>query len=107
MDKPINEMSKDELKVYAASGVDFSAIELDMRKSIDTLRADMQKVYDTTHPETTVAVEGELFTKNEQVPILATHIQNKANGRIFVKTDLLVKHLGVDGIVCDKHGNPA
>lgn len=107
MNKPISEMSKDELKEYAASGVDFSAIELDMRKSIDTLRADIQKVYDTTHPETTVAKEGELFTKGEQVPILATHIKNKATGRIFVKTELLVKHLGDNGIVCDVNGSPA
>jgi len=107
MNKPINEMSKDELKEYAVSGIDFSAIELDMRKNIDTLRTDIQKIYDTTHPETLVAVEGDLFTKNKQVPILATHIKNKANGRIFDKTELLVKHLGDNGVVCDANGNLA
>ena len=107
MDKPISEMTKDELKAYAASDVDFSAIELDMRKSVDTLRAEVQKVYDTTHPETLVAKEGELYVKGEQVPVLATHIRNKKNNRIFVKTETLVKHLGDDGIVCDVNGNPA
>ncbi len=97
----INEMSKDELKVYAESGADFPAISLDMRKSIDTLRAEVQAALPVP------AMEGELFTKNETVPALATHIRNKANGRIFVKTDLLVKHLGDIGVICDKDGNPA
>jgi hypothetical protein len=105
MEKPINEMSKDELKAYAESGVDFEIVNIDMRKNVDELRTKIQDAYDLAHP--TPVIGGELFTKNETVPFLATHIKNKANNRIFPKTDLLVKYLGDNGVVCDKDGNPA
>ena len=85
-------LNKDELADYAREAF---GVEIDMRKNLDTMRKDIKALQDKPKQE-------------DMLPLKkATHILNKANGRVFPYTQLLMMHLGENAIPCDESGNIA
>ena len=95
--KDVIKLTKDDLQAYAESGEDFQPVTLDLRKSIDTLRAQVLSL----QPKKEAAVK-----EDEPAKPVATHIKNKKTGYCFLKTQALIDHLGDDGVLCDSLGNP-
>lgn len=90
----MDEMTKDELKALA---MDKYGVKLDMRKGIDDLRAEVEAL--DASPEGLDSLEPEIVAPE------ATHVFNRANGRVFVRTVALENHLK-DFFYCDKDGKP-
>lgn len=86
-----DEMNKDELKAFALDGY---GVKLDMRKSVEDLRQEVAALVDPP-------VEEE--PKHEEPR--ATHIKNRENGLIFLRTPALENHLK-SFFLCDKDGKP-
>ena len=84
--KSIEEMNKGELQEYARQEL---KINIDMRKSVDTLREELSKV----NPD----------LKNIAPKSKFTHLKNPVTGFFWPYTDLLKKR--GDLIPCDEHGN--
>jgi len=85
----ITEFDKDQLSEYAKN---VFSIDLDMRKGLDKLQAEVISLQ--TKP------------KPEEAPVnpAATHILNKDNGRIFPWSEHLQKYLK-NTVGCDENGN--
>jgi hypothetical protein len=90
----IKDFDKDQLAVFAK---DEFYVELDLRKNIGQLRAEVVKL----QSKSKVAVA----EKPAAIPFQPTHILNRNNGLWFPWTDLLQKHL-TNAIPCDENGNP-
>jgi hypothetical protein len=89
----ISEFDKDQLAEFALSEY---KVELDMRKSLDKLKAEVEKL--AAKP----AVKAEIAVKDLGG---ATHIKNIETGNVFPVTPLLIKHLGSNGLLCNDKGN--
>lgn len=88
----ISSLDKDGLADYART---VFKTELDMRKNLESLRKDVKAMQDKP-------------AKADELPLKkASHIKNKANGRVFPYTQLLIAHLGDNAIPCDENGEPA
>jgi hypothetical protein len=88
----ISEFDKDQLAEYALS---VYGKELDLRKSLDKLKAEVLTFSVTAKPKI------ETVQENPK----ATHILNRDTGMYFPMTDLLRQHLK-NAVPCDKDGNP-
>lgn len=89
--KPIEDMTKDELRDYALGEF---GVELDMTKKRADLIVEVSKL---KKPEP-VANKVEHAAK-----VKATHLKHPSNGRVFVATDHLLKR--GDMLPCDAEGN--
>lgn len=85
------EMNKGELQAYAKGTF---GVDLDMRKSLDTLLAEVGKLE---------APKAQPKAIQPEAP-KATHLLNKATGLWFMHTSALVKR--GDLVPCDEEGNP-
>jgi hypothetical protein len=90
----IKDFDKDQLAAFALS--EFK-VELDCRKSIGQLRAEVVKLQNKPKE----AVEEKLVS----TPSQPTHILNRTNGMWFPWTGLLQQHL-TNAVPCDENGNP-
>ena len=88
----ISDFDKDTLADYASKKF---GVNLDLRKNIENLKK-----------EVTQLQEKAVVKQAESAPPAATHIKNIATGLVFIWTDLLQKHLGPNGMLCDEKGNP-
>lgn len=93
MDNDISTMTKDDLAEYALGQY---GVELDKRKKIETLRAEVQAL-------------GEKGAAPKAEPEAATsanaaYLKHRKNGRVFVATPALIKR--GDMIPCDAKGDP-
>lgn len=92
--KPIEDMTKDELREFALGE---HGVELDMTKKRADLIVEVSKLQ---KPEPASA-------EKEPDPVAekkkATHLKNPANGRVFVATEHLLKR--GDMLPCDADGN--
>lgn len=87
----ISEMTKDELAEYAKTTFDK---DLDMRKSLATLREEVAKM----------AAKPESPTEEQPQKTTPTHIKNLKTGFVFEWTEALQNHLGDDGKLCNEAG---
>jgi hypothetical protein len=90
----IKDFDKDQLAAFAMN--EFT-IELDLRKNIGQLRAEVVKLQ--SKPK--VAVD----EKSATTPSQPTHILNRNNGMWFPWTEILYKHL-TNAVACDENGKP-
>ena len=84
----VAEMTKDELAEYAKTTF---KKEIDMRKSLENLRAEVSKMTEQSTAE--------------NVETAKTHIKNTKTGLVFLWTQALQDHLGNDGKLCNSDGN--
>ena len=87
----ITDFDKDQLAELARSTF---ATELDMRKSLENLKAEVTKLM-ANKPE----LKANVSVKK------ATHLLNRNTGIHFPYTDLLAEHL-TNAVACDEHGEP-
>lgn len=85
----ITEFDKDQLAEYAKN---VFSVDLNMRKSLDKLRAEVIVLQTKPEPEAAPANPA------------ATHILNKDNGRVFPWSEHLQKYLK-NTAGCDENGN--
>lgn len=86
MSKPIAEMTKDELAEYALAEL---GLDLDMRKSLDTLRDMVAKAAKKGAPETNTGDET-VIAADAPIPLAsATHFKNAETGNVFPATKYL------------------
>jgi hypothetical protein len=90
----ISEFDKDQLAEYAKTVFN---VELDLRKSLDKLKAEVVKLQEKPKAEPVSAA----IPQGSK----ATHILNRDTGRWFPYTELLYKHL-TNAVPCDENGNP-
>jgi len=86
----ISELTKDELKMLALE----HGIKLDMRKGVEELRTEVSALN-----------SAEPIEDESVIDLHATHLYNRANGRVFVRTTALENHLK-DFYFCDADGKP-
>jgi len=89
----IKDLDKDQLAAFAMS--EFK-VELDMRKNIGMLRAELVKL----QSKSKVSVAD----KEPVAAAMPTHILNRETGLWFPWTEALNKHL-TNAIPCDENGN--
>ena len=88
----ISDYDKDKLAAYAKK--EFGA-DLDMRKKLETLRAEVANLQ--IKPS---------VIESEKPTVSASHVKNKETGFIFPYTKLVAEHLGERCILCDQNGEP-
>lgn len=91
MSVDVSDFDKDQLAEYA---LNVYKVELDMRKNIVKLKDEVIKLQEKPKVEVVVAP-----SKAD-----VTHIKNQMTGMIFPWSDMLQKHLGANGTVCDADG---
>jgi hypothetical protein len=90
----ISGFNKDQLAEYAMKQY---SVDLDMRKSLNNLIAEVKKLQVKQDEKPKVV---------EQKKPSATHIKNNDTGLVFELTEALVKHMKGYSTLCDKDGNP-
>lgn len=94
VEKPVMEMSKDELEVFATA----KGIEIDKRRKLEDLQ---KQVLDATGlKKSAVADQSAVAIKG---PVKKTHLKHPINGMIFHWTQFLADRK--DLIPCDVDGN--
>lgn len=88
----ISDFDKDQLAEYAKT---VFKVELNLRSSLDKLKAEVIKLQNKPGVEAVQA----------PAKPAATHILNRDNGRWFPWTELLYKHL-TNAVACDENGEP-
>lgn len=91
----LDDFDKDQLAEYALS---VYQVELDMRKSLATLKKEVEALQSK---KASVTVLEEAPTAGKK----ATHLLNRNTGLWFPYTELLAKHL-TNAVPCDEQGNP-
>jgi hypothetical protein len=95
MQQDVSEFTKDQLADYVASGVDFPAPEapLNMKKSVETLRAEVIELQNQAKAAPEEPVESFGYMKNLET------------GFVFPYTPEGFEHLSGKVARCDKDGN--
>lgn len=91
----IKDLDKDQLAEFAMN--EFK-VELDLRKNLGQLRAEVVKLQSKT--KVAVVEKSDIAT-----PLQSTHILNRNNGMWFPWTELLHRHL-TNAVPCDENGKP-
>lgn len=101
--KPIDDMTKDELREFALGE---HGVELDMTKKRAELVEEVNKLQSNgqkNDPENPVAEKAATKKQKDKQARKITHLKHPANGRVFVATEHLLKR--GDMLPCDADGN--